>query len=161
MTLLDIGQILTESVNFYQNEAQAKKIELSMQLPAVLPKVMGDVQALGRVFANLIGNAIKYTPENGRVTIEIGQRNGLLVISVRDSGIGIAADEIDKIFDEFYRSREVIAKKIAGTGLGLSIAKHIVEGHHGYMEVESQPKHGSIFRVFLPPAEGQKVSSST
>jgi two-component system, OmpR family, phosphate regulon sensor histidine kinase PhoR len=153
---LNISEVLSETVKFYQNEARSKKIDLTLQLTAPLPLVMGDAEALGRVFANLIGNAIKYTPENGRVSVETGQRNGLLAVSVRDSGLGIAADELGKIFDEFYRCREVIDKKIAGTGLGLSIAKHIVEAHRGYMEVESEVHKGSVFRVLLPPADGAK-----
>jgi len=160
-TLVDITEVLTETVKFYQNEAQSKRIDFSLHLATPLPKVMGDTEALGRVFANLIGNAIKYTPENGRVRVESGPRNGQLVISIQDSGIGIPADEINKIFDEFYRSRTVITHKIAGTGLGLAIAKHIVEAHRGYIEVESEWHKGSTFRVLLPVAEGQKIAAST
>jgi signal transduction histidine kinase len=105
------------------------------------------------VFANLIGNAIKYTPEGGRVDVELIQRDGWLAIAVRDTGMGIAPDEIKKIFDEFYRSRQVILQKIPGTGLGLSIAKQIVEAHRGYLEVESVVQQGSVFRAWFPIAE--------
>jgi two-component system, OmpR family, phosphate regulon sensor histidine kinase PhoR len=152
--LLDLTDVLNDTVKFYQNEAQTKKIELKLSLRPPLPKVMGDAEALGRVFANLISNAIKYTPENGQVLVAHEKRNSWLMITVTDTGLGIAADEIDKIFDEFFRSRYVIANKISGTGLGLSIAKHILEAHHGRIEVESELRQGSVFKVFLPVAQG-------
>jgi two-component system, OmpR family, phosphate regulon sensor histidine kinase PhoR len=161
MQILNLDDVLTETVNFYRNEAQVKKIDLSVEPHAPLAKVMGNAEALGRVFANLISNAIKYTPESGRVIISAGRRDGLLEIAIRDTGIGIAADELDKIFDEFYRCRAVIAKKITGTGLGLSIARRIVEAHHGYFEVESQVNQGSVFRVLLPVAEEPKSTTQT
>ncbi len=150
---LDLGAVLTETVKFYHNEAQSRQLELTLHLPATIPPVVGDAEALGRVFANLIGNAIKYTPQGGRVEVELLQRDGWLAVSVRDTGMGIAPDEIKKIFDEFYRSRQVILQKIPGTGLGLSIAKQIVEAHRGYLEVESVVQQGSVFRAWFPIAE--------
>ncbi len=161
LVLLNVDDVLAETVNFYQNEAQRKNIRLILEPQAPPAKVMGDSEALGRVFANLISNAIKYTPDNGLVTVATGRRNGLLEISVRDTGMGISAEELDKIFDEFFRSRAVVAKKISGTGLGLSIAKRIIEAHHGYLEVESQVNQGSVFRVLLPVAEELKTTSQT
>lgn len=153
MTPLNLVPLLREAVQFYQNEALNKGISLELVCPEHLPSVLGDSEELGRVFANLISNAIKYTPANGRVTVAAEPRDGQLIVSVKDTGIGIDADEQKKVFDEFYRGREAVAFKIAGTGLGLAIAKKIVQAHRGYLEVTSERHKGSTFRVLLPVAE--------
>ncbi len=152
MTTLNLAPLLREAVQFYQNEALNKGISLELVCPDHLPSVLGDSEELGRVFANLISNAIKYTPANGRVTVAAGPRDGQLIVSVEDTGIGIDADEQQKVFDEFFRGRDAVACKIAGTGLGLAIAKKIVQAHRGYLEVTSERHKGSTFRVLLPVA---------
>ncbi len=150
MAPVDVPEILKETINFYQNEAKAKSISLQMTFAEQLPKILGSAEDLARLFANLVSNAIKYTPENGGVNIRAERRNSHLAISVQDTGIGISKEDLTKIFDEFYRAKNAISKKISGTGLGLSIAKKIAEEHKGYIEVESEPNKGSTFRVALP-----------
>jgi len=150
MAPVDLPEILKETINFYQNEAKAKSISLQMTFAEQLPKILGSAEDLARLFANLVSNAIKYTPENGGVNIRAERRNSHLAISVQDTGIGISKEDLTKIFDEFYRAKNAISKKISGTGLGLSIAQKIAEEHKGYIEVESEPNKGSTFRVALP-----------
>jgi two-component system phosphate regulon sensor histidine kinase PhoR len=157
MSPLDIVPILQEAVQFYQNEALKKRIALELSCANTLPPVLGEGEELSRVFANLISNAIKYTPEDGRVRVLAETREAQIVISIADTGMGISSEEQKKVFDEFFRGRDAVAGKIAGTGLGLAIAKKIVEAHRGYLELESQLHKGSTFRVILPIAETRTV----
>ena len=98
---------------------------------------------------NLVNNAIKFTPENGEVSISVRREGHELIIMVSDTGIGIPKEALPKIFDRFYRVQQS-GKGIPGTGLGLAIVKEIVNMHNGRIEVESQPQQGTKFTIFLP-----------
>jgi two-component system phosphate regulon sensor histidine kinase PhoR len=148
-----LSEVLNETINFYQNEAKAKMVSVQMTLPSDMPKILGNSEDLSRLFANLVSNAIKYTPEKGSVTICAERRNAHVAVSVQDTGIGMSKEDLAKIFEEFYRAKNAISKKISGTGLGLAIAKKIAEEHQGYIEVESELNKGSVFRVVLPVLE--------
>ncbi len=112
--------------------------------------IQGDKVRLRQLFLNLIDNAIKYTPEKGTVSLMLERQNGFAIVQVADTGIGIPKEEQSKIFDRFYRVDKARSREMGGSGLGLSIAKWIAELHHGRIEVESEPKQGSTFSVFLP-----------
>lgn len=112
--------------------------------------VLGDKIRLRQLFLNLIENAIKFTPEHGKVTLSLEHRDGLARVQVHDTGIGIPRDEQGKIFDRFYRADKARTHELGGSGLGLSIAKWIADLHKGKIEVESEPKRGSTFIVSLP-----------
>lgn len=150
MSPLDISLILKETLDFYQNEAKNKSLMIEVHLLDELHLVLANQEDLGRLFANLISNAIKYTPEKGSVLVSTAIRESQVVIEVKDSGIGISEEDMKKIFGEFYRAQNAIQRKVSGTGLGLAICKRIVEDHNGYIEVESQLEKGSIFRIILP-----------
>jgi signal transduction histidine kinase len=110
--------------------------------------VRGNSDYLKQLFLILLDNAFKYTPKNGRVEV-IAQPNGQSVeVTVADTGIGIAPDDLDHIFDRFYRADTT--RHLPGMGLGLAIARHIVEQHEGALHVESEPGRGSRFTVSLP-----------
>ena len=112
--------------------------------------VDGDPDRLRQVFFNLFDNAVKYNRAGGTVTVR-GHRAGRHVaIEVRDTGVGIPADELPRVFDRFYRVDKSRSRRMGGAGLGLSIVKALVEGHGGRVEVESTPGEGSTFRVVLP-----------
>jgi signal transduction histidine kinase len=102
------------------------------------------------ILSNLISNAINYTPKGGRVTVAADVENQNLRLSVADNGMGIPADEIERIFDRFYRVKNEKTRYITGTGLGLSIVKSIVDSHNGRIRVESEPDRGTTFFVYLP-----------
>ncbi len=102
------------------------------------------------VLSNLIGNAIKYTPEGGKVVVSAGLENEYVRVSVRDNGIGMQSKELEKIFSPFYRVKNEKTRYIVGTGLGLTIVKSIVEAHNGFIRVDSEPDQGSTFHFFLP-----------
>lgn len=112
--------------------------------------ILGDTDRLKQLFLNLVTNAIKYTPENGLVTISLVKQEGKARVSVSDTGIGIPADDLEFIFDRFYRVDKARSRAAGGTGLGLSIAKWIAEVHHGTIEVQSTLGAGSTFTVTLP-----------
>nr|WP_246283696.1 HAMP domain-containing sensor histidine kinase [Nocardioides perillae] len=116
---------------------------------AVVP---GDATLLDRVVQNLVGNAVKYSPGGGRVTVSLRRGGGEVALAVADEGIGIAADELDRLFGEFYRSGDPAARAQPGTGLGLAIVERIVARHGGRVTVTSQPGRGSTFTVHLPAA---------
>lgn len=153
---VDIGEILNEIIDFYQNEAQAKNIAVKLEIQGELKKVRGVYEELSRVFANLLSNAIKYTPEKGEVRITAKQERNRLSVSVIDNGIGMSNEAQARIFDEFYRAENAVQSKISGTGLGLSIAKKIVTDHNGDIEVASRLSEGSTFVVTLPTIEDKK-----
>lgn len=115
-----------------------------------LPPVLGNLRRLDQVAANLIGNAIKYTPDNGSIKVSLQEDDGFLILQVRDSGIGISLEDQRHIFDKFYRVESEATEKISGTGLGLSIVKAIIKKHSGRVWVESELGRGSTFTVLLP-----------
>ncbi len=150
MVTLDIGDILQETVDFYKNRAEAKSLNLHVSLAENMPPVHGNKEDLLRLFANLISNAIKYTPEQGEVRVIAKPTDSHIRVEVIDSGIGMSKEAQEHIFDEFYRAPNALDKKISGTGLGLSIARKIAEDHHGYIDLQSEENKGSSFRVTLP-----------
>ena len=136
---------------YEDSEILAEKKNITVSLDRVDEvNVSGDKVRIRQLLLNLIDNAIKYTPENGNVSLELGQLNGMASISVRDTGIGIPSEEIPKIFDRFYRVDKARTRALGGSGLGLSIAKWIADAHGGRIEVQSELHRGSTFTVYLP-----------
>ncbi len=129
--------------------AEGKNIAVRLRADTPIT-IVGDRTRLRQLFLNLIDNAIKYTPEGGSVTLAMERQNGSAVLSVEDTGIGIPAEDLNKIFDRFYRVDKARSRGLGGTGLGLSIAKWIVELHRGSISVASEPHKGSVFTVQLP-----------
>jgi len=143
-------EILKEQVDFHQQKARAKGIRLELvQLPD-LPFVLANKQNMEEVLSNLITNAINYTPEEGKIIVSAQPGKHHLCISVSDTGLGIAKEDLDRIFDRFYRVKNEKTRYIIGTGLGLPIVKSIVEAHNGMIRVESKPEYGSTFSVYIP-----------
>ncbi len=149
---LNIFEIVEDQVTFYQAEAQAKDIKLDLNQPGVLPPVIGNRYNMEEIFSNLISNAIKYTPEGGKVTVSADDEDKYIRISVSDTGYGIPEEDIDQIFNRFYRVKNDKTRTITGTGLGLAIVKSIIKAHNGMVRVESKADHGSTFYVYIPIA---------
>ncbi len=125
-------------------------IRLQIELPPDLPLLLGDETRLQQVVTNLVHNAIKFTPEAGRIVISAADCGDEVAISVQDTGIGIASHHIPRIFERFYKADR--ARAGGGTGLGLAITKHVVQAHSGRIWVESKVGHGTTFRFTLPKA---------
>jgi signal transduction histidine kinase len=117
--------------------------------PAV---VLGDASRLGQICDNLLGNALKFTPPGGTVSIEVVDDGGLALLRVVDTGPGIAAAELDHVFDRFWRGEQ--SRGIAGSGIGLAVVAELVAAHGGQVEVSSEPGAGATFTVRIPLAAG-------
>ncbi len=149
---LNLSEILAQTVSQLQGFSRKKKVYVDTKLPASLPPVMGDVTRLKQVFTNLIGNAIKFTPQNGRVWVQAKAQPTSVLISVTDTGIGIPAEEMEKIFGKFYQVEEHSTRSAEGSGLGLHIARQLIERHNGKIWAQSELGKGSTFFVQLPIA---------
>jgi signal transduction histidine kinase len=131
-------------------EAENKKIDLQFSSPLKVPLINADRNSMEGIFTNLISNAIKYTPEGGKVWVTLGEEGGFVKATVSDTGIGLKKEDIPRIFDKFYRVKTTATRQIVGTGLGLSIVKSIVDAHLGSISVESEEGGGTTFTVLLP-----------
>lgn len=149
-TECDMTEVIKDQVDFHQPKAQAKGIQLKLEPLPDLPPVLVNKQNMEEVLSNLITNAINYTPGKGKITVSARPEKHHLCISVSDTGLGIAEEELGQIFDRFYRVKNEKTRYIIGTGLGLSIVKSIVEAHDGMIQVESKPDHGTSFYVYIP-----------
>ena len=137
-------------VELLLTRAEMKGIMLIPHLDDAMPVVHADQEGLCQVFTNLVANAIKYTPEGGRVHVIAHARDGVITVKVKDSGIGIAPEDLDRIFDEFYRAPNARSFEEVGTGLGLAIAKGIAESLGGRISVESILGQGATFTLVIP-----------
>lgn len=146
---LEVAVLFEEAVQQIRAAATAKGVSLSSQYEQS-DLVYADAGSLETVLVNLLDNAVKYTPAAGDVVLSGMKVPGGYEIAVKDTGIGIPAEDLDRIFERFYRADKSRARAAGGTGLGLAIVKHIVEAHGGKAFVSSTPGQGSTFRVFFP-----------
>jgi signal transduction histidine kinase len=149
----DLCALAREVIELYQYVAEEKQISIHANLPDTC-RALVDAIRIRQVFANLLDNAIKYTPDQGHVTLGLRQEGSETIVSFRDTGIGIAPEEQNRIWDRLYRGDKSRSQR--GLGLGLSLVKAVVQAHQGQVSVASQPDHGSEFVVRLPlgqPAE--------
>ena len=140
------GTILT----LFEPVFEEADLTFEWQVPNHLPPVFADKQLIGQVLANLIENAIKYTPAGGVITISGEANDSEVIVHVKDTGIGIPAEVLPRIFERFYRVDKGRSREMGGTGLGLAIAKHILLQHGGRIWVDSSPGEGSVFHFALP-----------
>ena len=149
---LGIFPIVSETVELMKPQADEKNIEIAMNIPNNLPLVLIDGDRTRQVITNLLSNSIKFTPEKGKISIKIRDDKKYLEVSLSDTGIGIPAEQISKIFDKFEQVREIRerVKGPRGTGLGLAIVKSLVEAQGGKIWVESEVDKGSTFYFTLP-----------
>jgi len=150
METVQVDEIVNKIVDFFRPEAKRKKISFRVDFAENPPAVQADVQDMEKLFTNLISNAIKYNVENGSITIDATKDENYIGFHIKDTGIGIAQNQLPQIFDEFFRVENKSTSKVSGTGLGLAIAKKIVDSHFGHIEVKSKPEKGSTFSVYLP-----------
>ncbi|HEX2474116.1 MAG TPA: ATP-binding protein [Lacipirellulaceae bacterium] len=146
----DLGRMLNEVLTKIRPQIDEKALTLEVVLPEKLPEPEWDKDKIATVLVNLLGNAVKYTPEGGRVTFRVNVTDQDIEISVEDTGVGIANDEVGKVFDKFFRSNDPRVQEQTGTGLGLALALEVVRLHGGEIGVESEINKGSTFTVTLP-----------
>jgi two-component system phosphate regulon sensor histidine kinase PhoR len=157
MDACQLDAIINKVVEDLRSQAESRRQRLDVELPPQLSPVLGNDLRLGQVVANLVGNAIKYTPDGGLISVRANNSNGQIVVSVQDTGIGIPPADQPYIFEKFYRVQSEETEGISGTGLGLAIVKSVVERHNGRVWVKSEPGVGSTFTFVLPKYNGQKV----
>jgi len=146
---IDLGEVVREVGERMKLLSKGHEIETNVEGTA---PIVGDRDRIEQVFENLVGNAIKYSPENGRIEVSLRVNGASAAVSVRDHGIGIAPAEVEKIFGLFYRSPDPRADHVGGLGLGLYISREIVSRHHGRLWAERNPDAGTTFHVTLPLA---------
>lgn len=150
-SLSQLEDLIDVVVRDFINMLKEKKIKFTFNKPnPPLPKTMMDSSKMSLAIQNLIDNAIKYTPKEGNVTIDIKQNKMYLEVSIKDSGVGIPKEQQDNIFTKFFRGNNVIKMQTVGTGLGLFIAKNIIEKHGGKIWFESKEKQGTTFYFTIP-----------
>jgi two-component system phosphate regulon sensor histidine kinase PhoR len=145
-------ELAQEVADSLKRTAAKRSQRLEMNLPSHDPKALGDRYRIGQALTNLVDNAIKYTPDGGRIRIEVVEKENSVEFGVADSGVGIPPTEIPRIFERFYTVDKGRSREVGGTGLGLSIVKHIVEAHGSTVTVESEPGKGSRFSFTLRKA---------
>jgi two-component system sensor histidine kinase VicK len=131
-------------------EAKKSGLEMSLEIGENLPDILGDRSRIEQVLLNIISNAVRYTPEGGRISVRAGREDDTVWMEVADTGIGIPPEDLPRIFDRFYRVDKARSRASGGTGLGLSIAKDIVVRHSGNISVESTVGKGTTMTVKLP-----------
>jgi signal transduction histidine kinase len=160
----DVPSIVDSVYDLLTPQLKEKNIRFIADVAPNSPEVLMDSTQIERVFINLIGNAIKFTPEQGTITVKVTHDETKVMASVSDSGIGIKEDDLSKLFKEFYRIDNPINQNIKGTGLGLALAKKIVMAHNGEISVTSQVNHGTTFSFSLPlrpPTEPEQKTEPT
>lgn len=152
---LDISSLMRTVTKRLAPQAESRRISLSLELPADVPRILADEDRTIQILTNLVGNALQYTPENGNVTILVRHTNHEVQISVRDTGIGISPEDLPHVFDRFYRVDKSRSRRLGGgSGIGLTIARALVEAQAGRIWAESPGSgRGSTFFFTLPVFE--------
>jgi len=136
-----------------EGTALKKNISIERELPDNFPSLVGDKELLKAAIINILGNAVKYTPENGHIKFMLTEQDDFIIFEVTDDGCGIAKADLPHIFDKFYRSTDPRVTEQTGSGLGLALTSEIVRLHGGEIEVNSKPDEGSHFMIRLPKEE--------
>ncbi|MCB9418595.1 MAG: HAMP domain-containing histidine kinase [Ardenticatenaceae bacterium] len=147
---LDLREVIKEVTQVMQINADSREISLEIVLPYQPLTLWADRGKLYRIIYNLVGNAIKYTPRQGRVTVQATSEGDQIVLRIADNGRGLTEEQMANLFQIYYRTEDARQSKTQGTGLGLYIVKMLVEAHQGQISVASQPEQGSVFTAILP-----------
>jgi two-component system phosphate regulon sensor histidine kinase PhoR len=142
-----VADIIVPPTDRLRPQARRAGLDLTIDLPAHLPQVMADAERVQMVVTNLVHNSVKFTPPGGRISVSAELKRTEVILSVKDTGVGIPAEDLSRIFERFYKADR--ARSGGGTGLGLAIAKHIIQGHGGRIWAESVEGQGSTFNFSL------------
>jgi signal transduction histidine kinase len=145
-----LDEVLRSVLDSYQEQIEQKNLQVEHQIAEGIPVIIAAPEQIKSLWGNLISNAVKYTPEEGRVSIRLRMEGETILGEVNDSGIGISKEDQKRLFSEFFRAQNAKELEVPGTGLGLAIMRRIVEGMGGKISVESEIGRGSTFRFVLP-----------
>ncbi|MCX5827062.1 MAG: ATP-binding protein, partial [Deltaproteobacteria bacterium] len=151
LTNIAVAEVVTEALKTIQPHLTAKKLRTETDIAADTPAIRADQDKMMQILLNILDNAVKFTPEEGRIRVAAASANGSLVaIRIIDTGIGIPKSEIPRLGERFYRVEKTRSRDLGGTGLGLSIVKHLMLAHGGHMEIESNPGYGTTVSLYFP-----------
>jgi two-component system CheB/CheR fusion protein len=151
---VSMNEAIVENVEGLKEQIKEKNLELDLDLAKNLPTIMGDEAKLVRVVANILGNALKFTPKGGRIVIRTVPQDDSVQVSIEDSGVGIAAENLEKVFEKFYQVDSSYTRAAGGIGMGLTIAREIVEAHGGRIWAESEGLGKGAKLSFTLPVSG-------
>jgi len=160
ITPVHLDQVLQSVLSECQDDVIDKNLQLTLEIGEDIPEIQAVPELSKSIWCNLVSNALKYTPDNGEISIGLQARDKALIGWIRDSGIGISTEDQKKIFREFFRGENAKNTSIAGTGLGLVLVKKIVEGLGGEISFESELGVGSTFQFMIPTGNGSRISES-
>jgi two-component system phosphate regulon sensor histidine kinase PhoR len=147
---VSIRDVVISALPLVEVKAGLKKINIQNNLQENLPHIWADRDRLTQILVNVLDNAVKFTPEDGSIFIDAGQKDNYAVLTITDTGIGIPKEEVQRLGERFYRVERSRSRDLGGTGLGLSIVKHLMIAHGGKMEIESQLGRGTKVSLFFP-----------
>lgn len=155
LEVCDVGALLTETHELFADHAREKSIRFELNLPGDLPHLLADSTLYRQAVVNLVENAVKYTPDGGKVTVSAGVRGDAFTVSVADTGPGISQEVQQQLFQPFFRVRDRKTSTIKGSGLGLAIVKGTADRHDGRVRIDSTPGEGSTFHLEMPLLQPQ------
>jgi len=157
----DLGELVHSTLGSYRFQIQQNGFAFEENISADIPPVKVDREAIARSLLNLVNNALKYSRDRKFIGVSLYRSGSSINLEVRDSGIGIPANEQEKIFEKFYRCGDPLVHNVKGSGLGLSLVRHIARAHGGDVLVESAPEKGSKFTIALPFVSASQRGSAT
>ena len=149
-----MADLISDTLERFSAQARQQGIVLEGSVAPGADSVRMDIQRIGRVLSNLVINALRHTPSNGRITITSALQGDAILVRVQDTGEGIRPEDLPFVFERFYRGEKSRSRSTGGAGLGLAIAKGIVEAHGGNIGIESQPGEGTQVWFTIPPTTG-------
>ena len=150
LTAVSVDDLVTNVMESFRLRLEDEKFEWQVDVPDTLPRIKADPIALQHCLLNLLDNAVKYSRDRKEIRVVARERDDMVSIAVGDRGIGIAAEDLPRIFEKFVRVETGLVHTVKGAGLGLSLVDQIVRAHHGRVEVASTPGEGSIFTMLIP-----------
>ena len=158
LTPITLTKVLQDSAETYRSTIESKGIAFAVEIAKKLPEVLGDESRVKQVIDNLLSNAMKFTPSGGKVRLVADDMGDFVLVSVSDTGVGVAKENHEKIFEKFFQVDSSLTRQVGGTGLGLAISKSIIEMHGGRIWVESESGKGATFRFLLPRLREKKAA---
>jgi signal transduction histidine kinase len=150
MEAVDLKALAENLMEFHRNDVLQHELTSELSVSADVRPVVADQGDMERVLTNLISNAIKYNRKGGSISLGLSMKGSLLCLEVKDTGIGMSAEDKARLGQEFFRAKNANTRMITGTGLGVALVKKIIDSYNGALEVDSSPDQGSTFRVLLP-----------
>jgi signal transduction histidine kinase len=158
---LPLAPLVSEVLSEIEVVRADRRVQVASDLPSDLPPALADRARVHQVLFNLLDNAVRFTPEGGRVGVSASRHNGSVEVRVSDTGVGIPPEHLPRLFERFYRIDSARSRDDGGTGIGLAIARSVIEAHGGRIWAESTPGRGSVFAFELPVAKADDTRRST